>query len=317
MSILLRVVPIIFVTIGLILLFGINPAGVEEAIMSLFIRKRLTDEVNATNEKLNFFQKNFRKTGKKLENLKNDMENTDRKGSFSYACIAAIFCMIAGIVVGFLLDNWSLGIVLGCIFCILPFKLLGNMVESYQKSLRNELEMSLNVITMAYIRDENLIAAVDSVIPNLKSPVKEIFEDFSNQIHFVEPSIKKAIKRIRGQIDDPIFREWCDNLLLCQDDMDQVNNLLNIVHKYSEQNLVNQKLQTALKSGKLEFKAMVGFLLGNIALLFIIEKLMNNGWFELLFTTTFGKIVLTIDALILFIGILVEGKIIKPIYYEY
>ena len=317
MGIIIRIAAVVFVCVGVVLLFGINPRGVEDAIMSLFIRKRLTDQVNEANENLNFFQKNFKKTGKKLENLKNAMEATDHEGAFSYACLAAVFCMIAGVLIGALIENWSLGIVLGMIFSIIPFKILSNMVDSYQNSLRNELEMSLNVITMAYIRDENLIAAIDGVIPNLKSPVKEVFEDFSNQVHFVDPSVKKAIRRIRNQIDDPIFREWCDNLLMCQDDMDQVNNLLNIVHKYSEQKLVNQKLTTALRAGKYEFMAMCGFLIGNIFLLFAIEKMMDNGWFSLLFTTPFGKIVLTVDAIILFAGIIAEGKIVKPVYYEY
>jgi len=316
-SILIRIAAIIFVTVGIVLLFGINSKTIEDTIMSLFIRKRLSDEVQDASQSLNFFQKRFRKTGKKLEQLRDAMEATSHRGAFSYACIASVFCMVGGIAFGGFIDNIVFGIVFGMILCIIPFRILSNMVESYKRSLQDELEMSLNVITMAYIRDENLIKAIDDVIPNLRSPVKEVFEDFSNQVHYVNPSVKKAIRRIREQIDDPIFREWCDNLLLCQEDMDQVTNLLNIIHKYSEQKLVNQKLVTALRQGRYEFFAMVGFLIGNLGLLYIMQNYMDNNWFDLLFTTFFGKVVIIVDAIILFVGIMLKNKFTKPVEYDY
>ena len=114
---------------------------------------------------------------------------------------------------------------------------------------------------------------------------------------------------LKKQIDNEIYRDWCDCLLQCQEDKTLIPALSDVVKRLSDVRVTNNELRTLTEQPKKEYWTMVGLLIANIPLLFII----NQDWFMGLVQTTAGKITLAVTALVIVITAVFLQKFTKPI----
>ncbi|MDD3833455.1 MAG: hypothetical protein PHR18_06095, partial [Oscillospiraceae bacterium] len=112
--------------------------------------------------------------------------------------------------------------------------------------------------------------------------------------------------------DEPIFHEWCDTLIQCQDDRVLKDTLQPVVAKLTDVRIVNNELRTMLSSVRNEYWMMVALVVGNIPLLYLL----NREWFNTLMFQTSGKIVLGICGAVILITALFMQKFTKPIAYR-
>lgn len=181
-----------------------------------------------------------------------------------------------------------------------------------QKAISSELETALSIITTAYLRNEDIITSIEENVHYLNAPVKAVFENFISRIKLSNPDITAAILDMKTKIDNEVFAEWCDSLILCQSDRSLKSTLTPIVNKLSDMRVVNADLEYLITGPRKEFISMAFLVIGNVPLLYML----NKAWFNSLMNTVVGQIVLAISAVGIFISTAIVIKLTKPIEYK-
>jgi hypothetical protein len=174
------------------------------------------------------------------------------------------------------------------------------------------METALSIITTSYIRSDDILDAVQENITYLKPPIRGIFQSFLGDAMMISSDIKTALRNLKEKISDSIFEEWCDTLIACQDDRTLKDTLLPVVAKLTDVRIVNNELKTMLAEVKKEYWMMVFLVVGNIPLLYML----NKAWYEALVFSTLGKIVLALCGVVILITAMLMMKYTQPIEYR-
>lgn len=237
---------------------------------------------------------------------------TGKSKQFTAVCFAAVFLFGAGIIFSILIDNIYLSPVLVVAFGLIPFIYASSTISTYEKHLKNEMETTLSTITNSYLRNDNIITAVEENLAYIKPPLKSVFISFINDVTTISPNVKIALNNLKSKVEDGVFKEWVDVLIQCQDDRTHRDTLLTVVGKLSDIRVVNNELKTLLANSRNEYWTMVILLIGNIPLLYFL----NKDWYKTLMYTTPGKIVLGICGAVILITALLMLKFTRPISYK-
>ena len=146
----------------------------------------------------------------------------------------------------------------------------------------------------------------------LNPPVHQVFKDFVLRVKLIDPDVLEAIKVLRTKIDNEVFREWCDALCDCQHDRSLKVTLTPIVSKLSDMRIVNGELEYLVFEPRKEFIIMVIFVIGNIPLIYLL----NKSWYDTLMHTPLGQIILAISAALIFVSTACVLRLTKPIEYR-
>ncbi|MDF2686439.1 MAG: hypothetical protein K0S55_1621, partial [Clostridia bacterium] len=180
------------------------------------------------------------------------------------------------------------------------------------KHVTEEIETGLSIITTSYIRSDDILSAVTENITYLKPPVNAIFKSFLGDATVINSDVKHALSKLKDKIDNRIFKEWVDTVIQCQDDRILKGSLLPVVAKLSDVRIVNNELKTMLYEPRKEYYMMVALVVGNIPLLYML----NKEWYSSLMNSLPGKIVLAISGAVILVTSLLMMKYTKPIEYR-
>ena len=298
----------IFVIVGIYLLLGLTPENVTEDLLNIMTPKdSLREEVRNLRG-----NKKRHKLYTAVMNFKNVLLSTGKGNRFSLVCFLSLMFFAAGAVLSLFIDNVFLMPVLSIAGALMPFLYTLKTLSFFENQTREELETTLSVITNSYIRSDDIILAVKENTDYIKPPLRDIFKSFVLEATTLSASTKRALYNLKEKIDNDIFREWCDALIICQDDRTLKDTLTPIVSKLTDVRIVNNELNTMLSSVRMEYYMMVLLVLGNIPLLYFI----NKDWFHTLIFGTAGKIVLGICGAVILVTFLLLLKFTKPIEYK-
>lgn len=240
------------------------------------------------------------------------LEMTGRGSRFSLVCAVSLGLFCVGGSLAILLGNFFLAPVMAVGFLFLPFWYVKLTANHYKRDIASELETALSVVTTAYLRTEDIVTAVEENIAYLNLPVSKVFRDFLMQIKLVNPDVGAALKAMKSRIDNEVFREWCDAASDCQHDRSLKNTLTPIVAKLSDMRNVNAELEYLLAEPRKEFLMMVVFVVGNIPLMYLL----NKDWYHVLMHTPLGQIILAVTAVVIFVSVGFVVKLTRPIEYR-
>ena len=128
----------------------------------------------------------------------------------------------------------------------------------------------------------------------------------------ISSDLKTALRNLKEKISDSIYEEWCDTLIACQDDRTLKDTLMPIVAKLTDVRIVNNEIKGMLTAARTEYWMMAAMVVGNIPLLYII----NKDWYAALMFTTLGKIVLAVCGLTIIVTALLMFKYTKQVEYR-
>ena len=117
---------------------------------------------------------------------------------------------------------------------------------------------------------------------------------------------------MKTKIDNEVFHEWCNSLILCQSDRSLKSTLTPIVNKLSDMRVVNADLEYLITGPRKEFISMAFLVIGNIPLLYML----NKAWYNSLMHTVLGQMILAISAVGIFVSTAVVIRLTKPIEYK-
>ena len=298
----------IFIIIAIVCFLNLTPQQITEDINSVLLKKpNIRDRARA-------LRAGKKKNGlsAKFMYLQSALASCGKEGKFALVCSSALVLFAVGAVVAVLIDNVFLIPALSVAFALIPFIYVRNIISIYEKQTKEELETALSIITTSYSRDGDIVSAVQENLPYIKPPLKESFTAFVGDAMAVSSSIKQALYNLKNKVDDEIFREWVDTLIQCQDNQEMKDTLQPIVSKLTDVRIVNNELNTMMSAARTEYYTMVGLVVGNIPLLYVL----NKDWFHTLIFETPGKIVLGVCGIVIVVTYLFMLKFTKPVEYK-
>lgn len=294
---------------GAFLLLGLKPMEFTDGLFHFLLhrKKSLRDEINETTQRKK--PGIFRRTIAEAQDV---LDMTGRSSRFSLICAASLLLFVVGGSIAILIGNYFLAPVMAVGFLFLPFWYVQLTASHYKRNIASELETALSIVTTAYLRSEDVLSAVEENLAYLNPPVQSVFRDFITQVKLVNPDVEAALRSLRTKIDNEIFREWCDAMCDCQHDRNLKTTLTPIVAKLSDTRTVNAELEFMLSEPRKEFIIMVLFVVGNIPLMYML----NRDWYNTLMFTPLGQIILAITAAVVFVSTAFVIKLTKPIEFR-
>jgi len=302
------------IAVGLFAIFGVNPISALYRKLKGWRPKKREPKVTAGD----FVR---RLEGKKKDNLvrrslrdtHNSLVTIGQERRYKRTVRLAALAGAAGAALGlFLLSSPLLMIVLGLGCALVPLWLTNLSVYSYTKLVNNELETALSLITISYTRHNDVVKAVAEAMPHTNAPIKDVLQRFINTVNFIDSDIEAAIRQMKSDLDNTLFHQWCDILLLCQSDHTLKAGLLPIVNKISELKIQQEENETQMMMPLREVSMMAAIVCAVIPILYI----MNPDWYRYLVHTIQGQISMSIVAVIIFASVNKAIKLSKPIDYR-
>ena len=237
---------------------------------------------------------------------------TGRGGKFAALCALSLFLAAMGAVICIVIQNYFMLPVLAAGMGLIPFWYVLFTSHSYKKLMNNEIETGLSIITSSYLRSESIITAIEENIHYLNPPVADVFRGFLAETGMISADVKQALSNMKPKLDNYIFREWVDAAIACQDDKSLKSTLTPIIGKLSDMRIVAAELDYLLYEPFKEFITMAFLLIGNIPLLYFL----NKDWYDVLVNTGFGKGILAVCLLVLLISFAAVIRLTKPVEYK-
>ncbi|AGA68839.1 hypothetical protein Desdi_1329 [Desulfitobacterium dichloroeliminans LMG P-21439] len=294
---------------GAFLLLGISPLSFTDGLFGFLTRKNksIRSEINeaARRKKMSFFRR-------EITEVQEILKITGRSSRFSLICAASLLCFAGGASLAILMGNVFLVPVLAVGMMFLPFWYVRLTSSHYKKNIAAELETALSIITTAYLRNEDIVTAVEESLPYLNPPVRSVFAGFLAQVKLISPDIDDALHAMKPKIENEVFREWCDAIAACQYDRSLKTTLTPIVSKLSDMRIVNAELEYLVFEPRKEFIIMAMLVVGNVPIMYLL----NKDWYHTLMYTAVGQIILAVCAAAIFISTAFVIRLTKPIEYR-
>lgn len=303
------IVACVGLTAGFFMLFGISPMEFTEGIFSRILAKpnSIKSQINEATRR-----KKPNLLRREITEAQEILRLTNRTQMFGILCACSLGLAAAGICISAAIGNLFLAPVLAIGLMFVPFWYVKTTATNYKKAISSELETALSIITTAYLRNEDIITSIEENVHYLNAPVKSVFENFISRIKLSNPDLTAAILDMKQHIDNEVFHEWCDSLILCQNDRSLKSTLTPIVNKLSDMRVVNADLEYMVTGPRKEFITMALLVIGNIPLLYML----NMAWYNSLMNTIPGQIILAVSAVGIFVATAIVIKITKPIEFK-
>lgn len=285
--------------------FKINPIGISQNIINVVLEEKslsIKDRVRLMKGKKN---ENF--LIKYIKEVHTILKKTNKVKQLPIISFLALAGAFLSSLLAISLNNYYLAPVVFIIFLLMPFIYVKNVSNLYKKELDEELETTMSVITSSYERNNNIISAVSENLEYINHPAHSSFEKFLIDVK-INPDIKKALENLREDFTNPIFKEWIDNLILCQDDSSIKLVLPTIVKKMNSVRIINSEIQVLLSESKLMFSILtICAMLTPFGIAILPSDFIGD-----FFGTTSGKIAVSVIVAISFITYIWVLKIIEP-----
>lgn len=294
---------------GTLVLLKMSPFEFAENVGRLFKRRKPTMK-----QKIMAIQKPKKVRGiqRIVMEAKHVLTVTSQSDKTPALFVSAVALGLMGVILAVAMNNLFLVPVLAIGLALIPFLRVIYSAGKYRRQLSSELQSALSTITTSYQRSENLLSAIRENIPYLNPPILDVFSRFLLRVESIDPDIPAALEAMKPEIDDNVWQEWVDTLILCQSNRTQISTLPNTVSKLSKIRKVTNDLEYEMYKPVKGFLTMVAMVAG----LIVAACALNSDWRMYLLDSTPGKISLAITALVIIVTSVRVITLNKPIEYE-
>jgi tight adherence protein B len=236
----------------------------------------------------------------------------DQSSKFPRLMLISLLMSVVGILIASAMDNPFLVPVLAVSFFLLPFLFVLLTSVKSQKRMNTALETALSTITSSYLRTESIVTAVEENVEQLDPYVRPTFQRFLVQAKMISPDISALLENMKNSISNSVFHEWVDAMILCQNDRTLKSTLMPIVNKLSDIRVVSGELNTLLYEPLKDFAIMALLLLLEVPFL----RSQNEEWYNILMFTPVGKLLISVDVVLLMVALIAVIRNLKPIEYR-
>lgn len=301
-----RIIIFILLNIGFFVLLRSAPTerlALKKQSIAQKNRSIMTDKRSRfIDKKLNFFER-FKITSEEM--LKSG--NSDMTfGKYIRLCV---LFSLGGVVIGLLLNNWLLSMVLAVGMFFIPLQYLSLRRTAYIQILNEQMESALSLITNSYLQSGDIIRAVKDNLHRIEQPFYNLFAEFIAEKTFVDSNMIKNIRKLKRKLDNSFFHEWCDTLIMCQNDRELMYVLPTIVEKMSDIKQIQAEFNTQMYNIYKDYISVALIVAANIPLM----RFLNAEWYRLLTQTLIGQVIVALTFVIIFIATAYVIKVNKPV----
>lgn len=301
-----RLIIFILLDIGLFYLFCYIPNSkvlIKKQSVSKLNRSMLMNKrEKLVDKKLNFFEK-FKVTSEQMLKVSNSQMTFSK-----YLRVTSLFSL-GGFIAGLLLNNVLLSVVLAVGMAFAPLQYLKVRQSAYIQMINEQMETVLSLITNSYLQSGDIIKAVKNNLHRIEQPFHSIFCEFIAEKTFIDSNISKNIRKLKRKIDNSFFQEWCDTLILCQQDRELMYVLPTIIEKMSDIKQIQSELNTQMYNIYKDHISVTLVVAANIPLM----KFLNAEWYRLLTQTVVGQIIVALTFVVIFFATAYVIKVNKPV----
>lgn len=241
---------------------------------------------------------------------KNILNTTKRADEYQSTIIKCLIFSFIGITIALIIDNIILIPVLALLGFMIPLWSVNLYQNKYKKYMNMQLESCVSLITTSYIRNDNILVAIEENIDNISDLIKPEFEEFLAE-YKVDPNMRTCIRSLQSKINDNIFREWCDAVIKAYENSEMKENLLAIVEKYSSVRIVQDELDAETANSLIEYIGMIAALI----LVYPMVRVLNVEWFNMYWTAA-GKVCVGISAVVGIYSVKKLMDLTTPVQFE-
>lgn len=301
---------------GLIFLFnlfgkkkkGLTTVPSEEAALD----EEKTDGKMSLSDTVDYYhgKKGFVLT-EEIKGAKAILDETGRASEYPKTIATSCVLACIGIVVGnFILGNIIAGVIMAVGLFMIPLWRLKLYRNKYRKYLAAQLESATSLVTTSYIRNNDIVAAVEENMEQLPTLVKPYFQAFLAECR-INPSIKNCVRNLRERVNDSIFKEWCETVVHTLDNSEMRESLLPICKKYSAVRIVQDEIDLETANAIMEYAVMMGIMVFAYPLVWVL----NKQWFDY-YSTIAGKVCVTYTLFVLFFSVAKLVGVMQPVQYK-
>ena len=263
------------------------------------IEKKMNDQTlkKLGGKKLNWYDK-FKIQAEEVLKLSNS------KMTYSNFLTLTITTSVIGCGVGMMMYNPLLAAVLGVVGFLVPLQVLRIKLSTYTQYYNEQLHSALLIITNAYMQSNDIVQAVKDNLEHLEEPLFSVFSEFVAANKLVDSNIEKNVRIMKTKVDNYSFHEWCDSLILCQENREIKFVLPAIVEQIADLKVMQEEVNTMMYQIYREYLTVSGLVVGSIPAMYFL----NKDWFAVLINTMGGKIII---AVVLLIEALLGMRVIK------
>jgi hypothetical protein len=207
------------------------------------------------------------------------------------------------------MDNLLAAIALCAGGAILPLASIYLKTAMYTRQQDEQIESGMTSVTTAYLQSGDLIAAVESALAQIPSPLDNVFKLFLVDARLLDANIPNAIRKLRNRLQNRHWQDWCDILLQCHWDRQLRETLPGVIGRLGETRRVQMALDTKLKQQFHSYTLTVLIVLSSIPMMAAIMP----DWYDMLMHTVPGKITLGIVLFAMLGTLLWVVRVFRPI----
>ena len=212
--------------------------------------------------------------------------------------VAAIAGLLIGLAVALLMKNVFLGPAFGLLGFLLPILFTDGLIERELSQKREHLESAVFLITTLYMKNNELTAAVRESADCFQKDIRPMFSIFLAEASAGARGVEGALANLFRKMPTPELKEWCSQMLLCQEDKSKIESLPVLLDAISEKKLLDEDAALHIADKKKEYF----LLLLIIGLSLPVLSRVNPDLVRTMTTVPFGQITLGIFALILILS---------------
>lgn len=206
--------------------------------------------------------------------------------------------LVAGLLCAVAAGNLYLAPALGFLGLLVPIMIASALIEKEQQKKREHLESAVFLITTIYMKDSELTGAVRDAASCFQKDIAPIFSVFLAEAAGGASGVEGALKGLFRKMPTAELKEWCQQMLLCQEDKSKVESLPVLLDAISEKKLLDEDAALHIADKKKEYY----LLLVIIAISLPVLSKVNPELVRTMTSTPFGQIALGIFALVLILS---------------
>ncbi len=231
----------------------------------------------------------------------------DKTLADKYFLVSAVGAIL-GLVIGLAIDNVFFGAVLVIAFLILPYTALRVKADKNVRKVVSELEIALSTITNNYILTGDIIKSAQNTMEYLPPILQGIMKEFIVDVTLVNANVAVGIERMKQKIQNSFWREWCDALIMCQNDKQLRYALPAIVARLCDVKRMQMESYAKMQSNIRIFAFMIIIVIG----LIIMLATSMPGWYEMMQGHILGKAAIAAGAALMLVALVLAVRINRP-----
>jgi hypothetical protein len=303
----LSIIITVFIALGLLLIIGIPLRQLTGDITQLARKPPTMRQIveQTTNTGGSFVSHLF-------SQLRSTLQLTGNGASYNRYCRICVILATSFAAAALFFGNPFLAPVAALIGLFTPILYLNIAGTGRIRQESREIQVALSIITSSYKRTHSLLKSVDENIEHIHEPVYSVFKKFQGQNQFITSHVEQSLMDMKGNINNDVWREWIEAMILCQHDRSKIDMLDPIVNKLRNMDTVQMALDAMLYKPVKDFATMIFIALGIFPVIYFI----NHAWFSILVGTLYGKLAITVTFIALLFSLNAVKNSVRPLEYK-